>query len=128
MEAPALLDAHVQLKKIYTALNESLDLTRQLADAVDRNDEVSIRMLVAMRQEPVDRLAQAQRALEQHQRALSAEDGARLAGLLKGAAAEAEEERALAEQVSLNGRILKQVVELDRIVNRKLTREKSIYQ
>ena len=38
MEASALLDAHVQLKRTYAALNEALDLTRQLAEAVDRND------------------------------------------------------------------------------------------
>ena len=37
-----------------------------------------------------------------------------------------EEER-LAEQVALNGRLLKQIVELDRILNQKLGGEKSLY-
>ena len=50
MEAKALLDAHVQLKRVYTALNEALDLTRQMADAADRNDEVAAQLLVSMRQ------------------------------------------------------------------------------
>ena len=59
MEAPALMDAHVQLKRIYTALNEALDLTRQLADAVDRDDHIAAQMLVSMREEPVHRLRQA---------------------------------------------------------------------
>ena len=63
MEAPALMDAHVQLKRIYTALNEALDLTRQLADAVDRDDQISAQMLISMRQEPTDKLARAQQAL-----------------------------------------------------------------
>ena len=63
MEASALLDAHVQLKRTYAALNEALDLTRQLADAVDRNDQVAVQMLVSMRQEPTDKLARAQQAL-----------------------------------------------------------------
>ena len=65
MEAPALMDAHVQLKRIYTALNEALDLTRQLADAVDRDDHIAAQMLVSMRQEPTDKLAQAKQALDQ---------------------------------------------------------------
>ena len=56
MEAPVLMDAHVQLKRIYTALNEALDLTRQLADAVDRDDQISAQMLISMRQEPTDKL------------------------------------------------------------------------
>ena len=65
MEASALMDAHVQLKRIYTALNEALDLTRQLADAVDRDDQVATQMLIAMRQEPTDKLAGAHQVLAQ---------------------------------------------------------------
>ena len=59
--------------------------------------------------------------------ALPAADGQRLAALLKGAAAETAEEAPLANQVGLNQRILKQLVEVDQVVNRKLAREKSIY-
>ena len=128
MEASALLDAHVQLKRIYASLNEALDLTRQLADAVDRDDQVTVQMLVAMRQEPTDNLAAAHEALSQQKAALPAQDRERLTALLKGAAAEEPAENALAGQVGLNQRVLKQLVDLDRVVNRKLTREKSIYQ
>ena len=91
MEAPALMDAHVQLKRIYTALNEALDLTRQLADAVDRDDQISAQMLISMRQEPTDKLARAQQALEQQRRSLPAGDAARLSAILKGAEAETAE-------------------------------------
>lgn len=128
MEGSALLDAHVQLKRAYTALNEALDLTRQLAEAVDRNDQVAVQMLVSMRQEPTDKLARAQQALNQQCQALPAADSQRLSALLKGAVAEAEAEAPLVGQVGLNQRVLKQLVDLDRVVNRKLTREKSIYQ
>ena len=127
METPALLDAHVQLKRIYTALNEALDVTRQLADAVDRDDQISTQMLIAMRQEPTDRLAAAHQALDQQQQALPGADAARLAALLKGAEAETEAEAPLVNQVSANKRVLKQLVDLDRIVNRKLARGASIY-
>ncbi len=127
MEAPALLDALVQLKKIYAALNEALDLTRQLAEAVDRDDQITIHMLVSMRQEPTDKLAGANQALEQQRAALSTADKERLSALLKGGAAPEPEEVALANQAALNQRTLKQLVDLDRVVNRKLAREKSIY-
>lgn len=128
MEASALMDAHVQLKRIYTALNEALDLTRQLADAVDRDDQVATRMLVSMRQEPTDKLAGAHQALTQQRQTLPGAEAARLAALLKGAEAETEGEAPLAAQVGANQRVLRQLVELDRVVNRKLAREKSIYQ
>lgn len=128
MEAKALLDAHVQLKRVYTALNEALDLTRQMADAADRNNEVAAQLLVSMRQEPTDKLARAYQALDQQRQALSEADAARLAALLQGEAAKAEEEAPLANQVGLNRRVLKQLVDLDQVVNRKLAREKSVYQ
>lgn len=127
MEASALLDAHVQLKRIYTALNEALDLTRQLADAVDRDDQISAQMLISMRQEPVDKLKGAHQALEQQREALPAGDAARLTAILKGAAAETAEEGPLAAQAGVNQRVLKQLVDLDQVVNRKLAREQSIY-
>ena len=81
MEAPALMNAHVQLKKAYTALGEALDLTRELAGAVDRDDQITVRMLVSMRQEPTDKLAKAQEAL--------AQAGIKLYGGVTGAADEA---------------------------------------
>jgi len=121
------MDAHVQLKRAYAALNEALDLTRQLAEAVDRDDQVTIQMLVSMRQEPTDKLAHANQALEQQRQALSPSDGERLAALLKGAEAGTEAEAPLAYQVGVNGRVLRQLVDLDRAVNRKMAREKSIY-
>lgn len=128
MEASALLDAHVQLKRIYTALSEALDLTRQLADAVDRDDRIAVQMLVSMRQEPTDKLAAAHQALEQQRQSLPEEEGRRLAALLKGAEAESEAESPLVSQVGVNQRSLRQLVELDQAVSRKLAREKSIYQ
>lgn len=128
MEAPALLNAHVQLKKAYTALSEALDLTRELAGAVDRDDQITVRMLVSMRQEPTDKLAKTQEALAQQRADLPPADSERLAALLKGAPALTAEEEPLANQVGLNQRILKQLVDLDRVVNRKLARDKSIYQ
>ena len=128
MEASALMDAHVQLKRIYTALSEAMDLTRELAAAVDRDDQISAQMLVSMRQEPIDKLTRARQALEQQRQSLPAGDADRLSAILKGAEAETAEEGPLTAQVGVNQRVLKQLVELDRVVNRKLAREKSVYQ
>ncbi len=127
MDASVLLDAHVQLKRIYTVLNECLDLTRQLADAVDRRDEVAIQLLVSMREEPVGKLRRANTALDFQRDAIDPEAGRRLSELLKGAPPQEPAEEPLAKQVSMNARLIQQVYELDKIVNLKLNREKSIY-
>ena len=112
--ASVLLDAQVQTKRMYSLLNEVMDLSRQLAEALDRNDQVTVQMVISMREEPIKRLRAAQSALEEQRNSLDPEAGKRL--------------EALASQVAINRRLLTQVLELDRVLNKKVTREKSIYQ
>ena len=69
MEASTLLDAHVQAKRIYNLLNEVMDVSRQMAEAMDRNDQVAIQMLVSMREEPIHKLRQARRVLKEQREA-----------------------------------------------------------
>ena len=115
MEASTLMDAHVQVKRIYNLLNEIMDVSRQMAEAMDRDDQVAIQMLVSMREDPVRKLRVVRQALEEQRDALN------------GAEAETEAEQPLAAQVGANRRLLDQLLELDQVLNRKLTREQSIY-
>ena len=127
MEASTLLDAHVQAKRIYNLLNEVMDVSRQMAEAMDRNDQVAIQMLVSMREEPIHKLRQARRVLKEQREALEPETARRLTQLLNGAEAKTEAEAPLAAQVGANRRLLAQILELDQVLNRKMTREKSVY-
>ena len=127
MEALTLLDAHVQAKRIYSLLNEVMDISRQMAEAVARDEQVAIQMLVSMREEPVHKLRQARRALKEQRDALEPESALRLSQLLNGEGAETEAEAPLAAQIGANRRLLEQLLELDRVLNRKVTREESIY-
>lgn len=128
MTGAQLLDAQVQEKRRYALLNELFDLTKQLAEAVDRNDEVTIQMLLSMREGPLAQMRQVEENLTRQRSSLSEEDGRRLAELLSGAQAQRQEENALSGQVGTNRRLLGQLVELDKRVNKKVTREKSVYQ
>lgn len=124
-----MMDALVLTKRMGNLLNEVLDLSRELAQAIDRDDQVSVEMLVSMRQEPIEKLTEVDEALRDL--VLSAPDGdasAHLAGLLEGGPAEVPEERTLAELAASNRRRLDQVLELDKKINQKLTREESVYQ
>ena len=128
MTGAQLLDAQVQEKWRYALLSELFDLTRQLAEAVDRSDEVTIQMLLSMREEPLAQMRQVEENLIRQRAALAEEDGRRLEELLSGAPARRQEENALSEQVGANRRLLGQLVELDKRINKKVTREKSVYQ
>ena len=128
MEQEHWMKALVQSKRMGNLLNEVLDLSRQIAQALDRNDQVAVEMLIAMRQEPITKLEEAKQALqEQGEDLKNAEEALRLALLVNGGEPERSEEFPLAEQVAANGRRLKQVLELEQVLNRRITRDKTIY-
>ena len=131
MTEKTVMDALVLMKRTGNLLNDLEDLTRQLAQSIDRNDQVSIQMLIAMREEPLAKLQTADRALREQLEALPdrAEAGA-LAALLNGEAAEPGErtQQMLQEQVADNRRRLNQIMTVDRVLNQRLGREQSAYQ
>lgn len=127
MQQPDLLDVLVQVKRLGNLLNEIFDLTGQLAEAVDREDQVSIQMLLAMRREPIDKLDIVNAALQEKQKGLPVEEARHLADLLSGGPADGPGEDKLVEQLASNRRLLDRLVALDQTVNRKLSRDKSIY-
>lgn len=128
MEQRNLMEAHVQVKRIYNLLCEVMDLSKQMAEALDRSDDVSVRMLITMRQEPINQMEEIGLNLRKQCEHLDHyEDRRRLAELLDGGQAAEPEEIPLAEQVATNARLLKQVLELDRVLSYKLARDESIY-
>ena len=126
------MDALVQMKRTGNLLNELWDLTQQLGQSIDRNDQVSTQMLIAMREEPLGKLQAADQALRDQLEALAdREDATALAGMLNGgppADPAQKPQQMLCEQVASNNRRLKQVMDLDRMLNQRLAREKSVYQ
>jgi signal transduction histidine kinase len=131
MEEKNLLDALAQVKRIGGLLNEALDFSKQIAEAIDRNDQVAVEMLVHMRQEPIDKMEAAEQALQEQTEAMpTPEDAARLNSLLKGSGEPplAPFEQALTDQAAANRRRLQQILELDKRLNQRMAREKSVYQ
>ncbi len=131
MEEKAVMDALVQMKRTGNLLNELWDLTQQLGQAIDRNDQVSTQMLVALREEPLGKLQAADLAVREQLEALpDREDAAKLAAMLTGgppADPAQKPQQLLCGQVASNNRRLKQVMDLDRVLNQRLAREKSAY-
>ena len=131
MTEKALMDALVQMKRIGNLLNEFEDLTQQIGQSIDRNDQVSLQMLIAMREEPLAKMQAADQALREQLEALADRDeAAGLAVILNGGSPAEPGERTqqmLCEQVAANNRHLKQIVEMDRAISQRLGREKSMY-
>ena len=127
----SVMDALIQMKRIGNLLNEVEDLTRQLAESIDRNDQVSMSMLIGMRAEPLEKLQAADHAVREQLEALSDPGGAAvLSAMLNGGPPADPTERTqamLCEQVALNKRRLAHIMEVDRMLNQRLARENSAY-
>ena len=120
----------VLTRRIGNLINEIMDITKQMGEAIDRRDEVSLSLVIAMRSEPIERFSIADRALREHLDALDEEDSLRIRAILNGEEERAVDpmEKALAAQAAMNIRAHAKLMELDKILNRKLAQEKSIYQ
>ena len=131
MTGKTVMDALVQMKRTGNLLNELEDLTKQMGQSIDRNDQVSLQMLIAMREEPLGKLQAADQAIRDQLELLADKmEAAQLASMLNGGPPADPDERTqqqLCEQVASNNRRLKQIMELDRQLNQRLARENSAY-
>ena len=131
MTEKAVMDALVQMKRTGNLLNEFEDLTRQIGQSIDRNDQVSMQLTIAMREEPLAKLQAADQAVREQLEALpDREEAAQLAAMLDGgppADPGVRVQQMLCEQVASNKRRLKQIMEFDRMLNQRLARDKSAY-
>ena len=122
-----LLDLQVLERQKYNLLNDVMDLSQQLATAMDRNDQVSVRMLVAMRQDPLTQLEEVKHNLSRRLLEFSPDDQDLAHRLLQGEAGSSPREQAVADQSNVNRRLLERIIELDRRLNHRLTGDKSYY-
>ena len=86
MNTSQWMDLTVLERKKYNYLCEVLDLTQQLGQSIDRNDAVSMRILVSMRQDPILALDELNRSIQQRKAEFSPQEQERISALLSGAA------------------------------------------
>ena len=115
----------VQLRKRYTALTETLDLTMQMGEALDRNDRTSFSMLLAMRQEPVLRMQE----LDGNIRCIVEIDApdieARWRALVRGDNPQNADEQMIVNQMQQNKRVIERLVPIDSRISQVLSERKS---
>lgn len=121
------LDLTVLERKKYNLLSEVMDVSKQLGEAMDRNDDVSVRILLAMRQEPILKLEEVRRAVNLKREALTPEELERVAALNGSALPQNEEEKTYHGQVGSVRRLLERVLELDERLNRRMGGKDSFY-
>lgn len=129
MNEQSVMTALALERKRYSALTEVMELTEELSQALQRQDQVSVQMFLRMRQEPVNQLREYQ-ALERKQQAeLSEEDAQELKALLSGdGVGQTSQAQGLARLAGQNRNLLERVLRADRQISVRLGGKKSFYQ
>lgn len=123
----ALAELSRRKREQLTLLDEVSDLTRQLAEAIDRKDQVSVQMVLAMRDGPIRAMREIEDGIEVFLPALDEAEARRCDALLRGAPAETAGEEPLAALVARFRSRLESVAELDERLSRRMGGNKSFY-
>lgn len=115
----------VQLRKRYTALTETLDLTMQMGEALDRNDRTSFSMLLAMRQEPVLRMQELDGNIRRIVEIGAPDIEARWRALVRGDNPQNADEQMIVNQMQQNKRVIERLVPIDSRISQVLSERKS---
>ena len=110
-----------QLRRRYTALSETLDLTVQLGESLDRGDRTSFGLLLTMRQESILRLQASDQAIHTLCASLSDDMHQKWQALLDGGLPEDEEGQLLARQMAQNRQLLDRLLPLNKRLEQGLS-------
>ena len=109
-------------------LHEVYELTRQIAEAADRRDELSIEMLLGEREIPLRAAYETEAQIREELENLPEAEAARLDALLRGEDAGTEEEAELADQVTQYRRLVGAIIETDKRLSLRLGGKGSFYE
>lgn len=127
MNKDGWMELTVLEKKKYNYLVEIQDITKQLGESLDRNDQVSAQMLVALRQDPVRLLAEVDDVEKTRLAELPEEEQQLIRAVWAGGEPRDEGQRFFQEQAGKTRRLLEQVVELDRRLSLRMAGDRSFY-
>lgn len=125
--AAALAELSRRKREQLGLLDEASDLTKQLAEAIDRKDQVSVQMVLEMRDGPIRAMREIEDGIEAFLPELPEEDARRCHALIHGAAAQSPEEEPLAALAARFRSRLESVLELDEKLSVRLGGNKSFY-
>ena len=129
MDEKVIAAAVATERKRYTVLTEVMEITEELSDAFQRQDQVSVRLFLSMRQEPINQLREYQAIQRKRCAALPDEESEVLWTVLpgEGSGDGSEQLKALEKLAGQNRNLLERVQEADRQISMKLGGKKSYY-
>ncbi|MGO5114655.1 hypothetical protein ACTQ33_06435 [Candidatus Avoscillospira sp. LCP25S3_F1] len=128
MNQQTITEAHGACRTMYTALSELLELTTDLSEAIQRQDQVSVQLFLSMRQEPLERLRICDAHLRRLCSSLPQAESAQLRQVLNGQSGGTATTQGLERTVRQNRQLLEQITRMDERINRRMGGKKSFYE
>lgn len=121
----------INMQKKYNLLSEIMNLTKDMAESISRNDDVSLQMLIAMRQEAMVKADECDQIVIKSMGMFDPDERKNIK-LYVNASKSSEhnqnsEEAKIYEIAGKNKRILKKIIEIDQIINKKMGGKESFY-
>lgn len=120
-----------QMQRRYGTVDEVFRVTKELTDALSRDDRMAAQMLLEMRQEELDHLSESEEKIYMLLECVDQQEREEILKLLKGerkASPEASfEEKKIGEIGENIRRNLEKVLELDRVISVRLAGKDSFY-
>jgi hypothetical protein len=131
MEDSMLVEILKEMQKKYMFIVEIERITREMGDALSRNDRESVQMLLGMRQDEMNKADVCMRNIECLVSALSPEEGSQVREWLNGNGGR-NPDSPMAERVAEKGKsiqlALNRTIEADRYISIRLSGKDSYYQ
>lgn len=128
MDSHVIAAALATERKCYAALTEVMELTQDLSDAVQRQDQVTVQMFLSMRQEPINQLKEYRSLQRKRCASLPEEESAALWKVLTGKGRDDTGQlQDLEKLVGQNQSLLERIQQMDRQVSVSLGGKKSFY-
>lgn len=127
MREKQMQDIRAIQKSICEKLLEVTSLTQELDEAVNRQDQVSVRLLLLARRKPLCELCAAWAKMDLQRCELSPQEVDELEEIFSGAGPEGGDSGAMAALQQSNQRLLQRLKAMDQEVSRKICRERSYY-
>lgn len=131
MEDSILVEILKEMQKKYMFIAEIERITREMGDALSRNDRESVQMLLGMRQDEMNKADVCTRNIECLISALSPDEGSQVRELLNGKGG-GKPGSLTAEMLEEKGKsiqfVLKRTIEADRLISIRLSGKDSYYQ
>lgn len=115
-------------RRMYPLLLDVMEITDDLSDSLKRQDQVSVRMFLSMRQDSINQLVKCKEELRKQCNLMKPEEGEQLQQILDGnPPKDVPGISQLAEQVEKNQTLLRRVIQADRVINQRIGGKQSFY-